>query len=76
MYNNVLFYEKGKSTITLEINKSIGICLFLCDVLKILLKNYKSGDRSVQSWKKVCIRGKIVNSTTAERKFSSFWCFF
>ena len=52
MYNNILFYEKGKSTITLEINKSIGICLFLCDVLKILLKNYKSGDRSVQSWKK------------------------
>lgn len=73
MYNNVLFYEKGKSTITLEINKNIGICLFLCDVLKILLKNYKSGDRSVQSWKKVCIRGKIVNSTTAERNFSSFW---
>ena len=75
MSDNVLFYGKGKSTISLENNKSIGICLF-CDVLIISLKNYKSGDRSVQSWKKVCIRGKIVNSTTAERKFSSFWCFF
>ena len=33
-------------------------------------------EKGVHSWKKVCIRGKIVNSTTAERKFSSFGTFF
>ena len=43
MSDNVLFYGKGKSTISLENNKSIGICLF-CDVLKISWKNYKSGE--------------------------------
>ena len=55
----------GHFTVTLGINIIIGTFLF-CDVLKFLLKNYYSEERSVHSWKKVCIRGKIRDSITAQ----------